>query len=395
MTNVHRRCRSVFLWLAVGVANAAPPVPVAAPPKVRIALVPGLTIVTAIEDRQGDYESIKRVLAVDDKSVLIRYSAQQPVHVLGGEQDAPTLKTTVVNRRVLRRDLERSAIYLQQFGEHVPETVAGATAVGTSRDVLRAVKRGQEVELTVFQPLLPGNGPANPLDRQPGEIDYRLSGSLRKQPPTRVRVIVNGQPMDLPAVHAKAEMLYEEQDFQFLDDEDNPLTLRFDIGLSRLRVIRIDSPVAVALPPEGPGAKQGSAPVAGSTDKASTAAAAGMEKALAAEGRVDTYGIYFDFNSAVLRPESDLALQAIADALKKNPAWTLRLIGHTDGVGGDAFNQDLSRRRAAAAREALVSRYGIAPARLGSDGRGATQPKAPNTTLEGRALNRRVELLRG
>lgn len=379
---------AVCLLLTLGIAHAAPP-------KVHIALVPGLTIVTAIEDRLGDYESIKRVLAVDDKSVLIRYSAQQPVDVMGGERDAPTFKTTVVNRRVLRRDLERSAIYLQQFAEHVPETVPGATAIGTSRDVLRAVQRGQEVELTVFQTLLPGNGPANPLDRQPGEIDYRLSGSLRQQPPTRVRVIVNGQPMDLPAVHAKAEMLYEEQDFQFLDDEDNPLTLRFDIGQSRLRVIRIDSPVAVELPPGGAGAQKGSAPGGAGTGQPTAPGAAGVEKALATEGRMDTYGIYFDFNSAVLRPESDLALQAIADALKKNPSWTLRLVGHTDGIGGDAFNQDLSRRRAAAAREALVSRYGIAPARLGSDGRGATQPKAPNTTLEGRALNRRVELVRG
>ena len=67
--------------------------------------------------------------------------------------------------------------------------------------------------------------------------------------------------------------------------------------------------------------------------------------------------------------------------------------GHTDAIGGEVFNLDLSRQRAAAVRQALTSRHGVAAARLSTDGQGATRPKAPNNTLEGRALNRRVEIV--
>ena len=72
----------------------------------------------------------------------------------------------------------------------------------------------------------------------------------------------------------------------------------------------------------------------------------------------------------------------------------MRIDGHTDGIGSDAANLDLSRRRAAAVKTALVKRYGIAADRLSTGGFGESQPKADNATPEGRALNRRVELTR-
>ena len=115
---------------------------------------------------------------------------------------------------------------------------------------------------------------------------------------------------------------------------------------------------------------------------------------LAKTGRVEVYGIYFDFGSATLRPESEPVLKEIADALTKNAAWKLKIDGHTDNVGGDPANLDLSRRRAASVRDALVSRYKINTTRLATDGFGASRPKEPNTTPEGRARNRRVELVR-
>jgi outer membrane protein OmpA-like peptidoglycan-associated protein len=87
-------------------------------------------------------------------------------------------------------------------------------------------------------------------------------------------------------------------------------------------------------------------------------------------------------------------LQEIAQVLQRNPAWKLRVEGHTDNIGGDAYNMDLSQRRAAAVKQALVARYRIAPERLDPAGFGATRPKESNDTLQGRARNRRVELAR-
>jgi outer membrane protein OmpA-like peptidoglycan-associated protein len=109
---------------------------------------------------------------------------------------------------------------------------------------------------------------------------------------------------------------------------------------------------------------------------------------------VDVYGIYFDFASDKLRPESAPVLAEIAATLKNNPTWKLHVNGHTDNIGGDAYNLDLSNRRAAAVKQALVTQYQIDPARLDPQGFGATQPKESNDTLAGRARNRRVELIR-
>jgi hypothetical protein len=233
-------------WLtAAALASAQTGIQPSNPPP-RIPLVPGLTIVTAIAQPTGDYESIKRVLAVDAQSVLLHYSAQYvATDALGAIEPDGKLTRTEVRRRVLRADLEKSTIYLQQFDGRTPELVAGATAIGTSRQVLRDLKSTGKSDITVYQASI-GLGPPNPLDRQPGEIDYRLPGTLeRKAPyPAWVGLIVNDRPVMLPAVRATGVPAIVDSDFHFLDDEANPLTLRFDIGKSQLRVIRITYPVS-------------------------------------------------------------------------------------------------------------------------------------------------------
>jgi len=119
-----------------------------------------------------------------------------------------------------------------------------------------------------------------------------------------------------------------------------------------------------------------------------------VEKHLAADRHTDVYGIYFNFASDELRSESEPVLHEIADALKAHADWTLIINGHTDNIGGDALNLDLSRRRASAVRKALVERYKIEDSRLTTNGFGASQPKESNDSERGRALNRRVELVR-
>ena len=119
-----------------------------------------------------------------------------------------------------------------------------------------------------------------------------------------------------------------------------------------------------------------------------------VEQQLAQTGRAEIYGIYFDLNNATPRPESAPVLKEIAQALKENPSWKLEVRGHTDNVGGAAYNLNLSDERAQGVMHSLVTQYGIAADRLVAKGFGETQPKTTNNTIEGRALNRRVELVR-
>ncbi len=116
--------------------------------------------------------------------------------------------------------------------------------------------------------------------------------------------------------------------------------------------------------------------------------------ALSGTGRIAVQGIYFDTGSDRLRPESSGTLRQIADMMAAHPELRLTIEGHTDNVGSAAANRALSERRAAAVLQALVGQYGVAAARLSSAGLGDTRPAAPNTTMEGRQQNRRVELVR-
>jgi OmpA-OmpF porin, OOP family len=124
-----------------------------------------------------------------------------------------------------------------------------------------------------------------------------------------------------------------------------------------------------------------------------TASAADITQGLAAQGKFALYGLYFDTGKAALKPESDAALEQVALVLKGSPSLALYVVGHTDSTGQVASNVDLSERRAAAAVKALVERYGIAASRLTAKGVGPFAPVGPNRTEDGRAKNRRVELV--
>lgn len=110
-------------------------------------------------------------------------------------------------------------------------------------------------------------------------------------------------------------------------------------------------------------------------------------------GHVAVYGVYFDTGKADIKPESADALKEITTLLQKNAGLKLHVVGHTDNAGALASNMDLSRRRAAAVVAELVSRYKIDAARLRADGVGPLAPVASNRSDEGKAKNRRVELV--
>ena len=100
---------------------------------------------------------------------------------------------------------------------------------------------------------------------------------------------------------------------------------------------------------------------------------------------------FFDFNKSVLKPEAKAKLDDLSGKLKDISLEVIIAVGHTDAVGGDAYNQKLSVRRAESVKAYLVTK-GIEPNRIYTEGKGKKQPVADNKTAEGRAKNRRVEI---
>lgn len=119
-----------------------------------------------------------------------------------------------------------------------------------------------------------------------------------------------------------------------------------------------------------------------------------MRNKLLTEGKLVTYGIYFDSGSDKVKPESYGTLKGIADILTSEATLRVMIVGHTDSDGDENKNLDLSKRRAAAVKNSLVSDFGIDASRLETDGKGESEPVSPNTTAEGKASNRRVELIK-
>jgi outer membrane protein OmpA-like peptidoglycan-associated protein len=101
--------------------------------------------------------------------------------------------------------------------------------------------------------------------------------------------------------------------------------------------------------------------------------------------------VKFDFDKAQVRQESYGEIKNLADLLNQYPQTSTVVEGHTDSVGSDAYNQNLSERRASAVRDVLVNEYGVPSDRVSAVGYGESRPVADNATAEGRAVNRRVE----
>ncbi|MGB5105893.1 MAG: OmpA family protein [Candidatus Zixiibacteriota bacterium] len=119
-----------------------------------------------------------------------------------------------------------------------------------------------------------------------------------------------------------------------------------------------------------------------------------MYDQLMAEGKVVTQGILFASGSDVIQAESTPTLKEIGTMLKDHADLKVSIEGHTDSVGEDAANQDLSKRRAASVKAYLMEKYSIEDARLQAQGYGETKPVDSNDTPEGRQNNRRVELIK-
>jgi outer membrane protein OmpA-like peptidoglycan-associated protein len=369
-------------------------------PSAKIPLRVSLRLVKAGTDPlQGDYESIFIVDQVNEQEIHIKGSQEylKPPNLesllgrpTGNKQLAQRIKC---GRTVLRADLENSAEVNGYFCMPGYENkFPGTTALGFSRNTLMELKTRGEAPFTThedpikatirtFKKTATGSGdPTELLNRlipvpgSPPPETPAIHCTLRRVGTGDVAfpVMVNDKQVQLPAIHAVCENAddNDHREGYILDDPDNPLSLAGESGSEGIvQVIRINW-------------------------NAETHPSNRIEQELQKNGRAKVYGIYFDFASDVLRPESKTVLDEIAEVMRKHPDWKLRVEGHTDNIGGDPYNLDLSNRRAAAVKQALVLNYQIGAVRFTTAGFGASRPVAPNDTLEGRALNRRVELVR-
>ena len=339
---------------------------IAAQAQAAVPLKEGLTLAYVwTRTPQEEYECLLHVTKIEPAAIETSLSCNMP------ERGGPFV------RRICRADL-RSARMLHTLygaikvigpsGEEEPETITGATAFSLSADEFKRLKATGKYTHHYVE-----FGPD-------GQLAKNGTGELHVTGREMMTVIVNDDTFDLPVIKTSGKLqwwirgkrLDTEDTTVILDDERFPLLIdqksSNEVAGSRIQFAKI------TYPSEGRGS---------------------LEGGLLDNKRVDVYGIYFDFNSDRIRPESEPVLKELDSVMKRHPDWSLGIAGHTDNIGGDGdYNLQLSRRRSEAVRTTLVNRFGIAAERLTSSGYGAGAPKATNDTPEGRARNRRVELVR-
>jgi outer membrane protein OmpA-like peptidoglycan-associated protein len=360
--------RAIYL---IGVSIATALAHAAAPPEIPI--VPGVTFVMAVSNAaspartsalehlaQGDYETVVTITAVNDEGI------SQNAFIDGVDESGVHRQATIP-RKVLKSDLANS--HLQIFGFYAtdPLVMKGTTALGPSLAITKEL-----------------------LDKGRSAYSFRnfstlptITGTLIRSEVATVKfpVLVNGQRVELNAIHATGQMSSGGTTRPFeqliLANPQYPISLRIAYGprggsfpfkadFAR-EIVRIDFPV-----------KQGSQ----------------LAEALAKNCRVEVPGIYFDFNEATLKAQSKRALKDMAAVLNEQPKRHVSIEGHTDNIGSAQYNDDLSARRAATVKAALVEDFKIDPATISTKGFGLRRPRESNETLAGRARNRRVELVR-
>jgi outer membrane protein OmpA-like peptidoglycan-associated protein len=361
-------------------------------PRPTVPLVTGLAVVASVREPAGDYESVRRVTAISSDSVAFSITAERP----GENGQEPTQIQATRTVRLVDLKTARTLKPRISSGWDAEEIYPGTTTSQLSTAGLTELRATGHSALTFIDDgtggisastaallgnlvIAGGSVSAESVKEKMatavamGGAAFTVAGTMTSVEPgiVPVSVLVNNAVVALPARHIRGKLTGDDgdrdADMYVLDDPANPLLLQFRVGEDSLTVVRIDWPDASTV--------------------------TNMESALAARKPVDLYGIYFAFNSAEIRPQSDSTLDEIAAMMKRDPTWKLTVTGHTDNIGGDSSNLALSQRRSAAVKVALVSR-GTSADRLATGGSGASAPKATNATLAGRAQNRRVELSR-
>jgi len=335
----------------------------------------GLMIIHAWGRKPGDSESINRVTKVTDKYVEIADTGtyfNSPDDVKGSPG--------ADSRDVCAEDLQTARGLRTGFGDDGPRTSPGTTTISVSQAVFNDLKSKGKVDFRYLE-----WWKVQDMEKGEGYLHWDGGVMTRVEPgDVTFPVIVNGTPTNLPAIHASGTMVAEDKraremsksdsdkpqhaELYVLDDPKNPLLLLYRMDVNNFRVQTTE----IRFPLPQPVKK--------------------IEQDLLKNKRAIVYGIYFDFNQDTIKPESEPVLKEIAQAIADRPDWKLTIAGYTDNIGGDKYNLELSQRRSASVKRALVERYHVDGSRLSTAGYGDSSPIDTNDTLEGRARNRRVEL---
>ena len=333
----------------------------------KIPLTKGMVVTTAVQKPNGDEEQIATIS--DVTPAYVEYSVVFRSQVNG----KPVSDTRI--RRVRREDMVSSNKQNTVFQAGDPLMFPGSS-MGLSKASFTQLKTAGKVALVIGTVARYGEQENLPaiLDVTSGRKYFRGTLTRVGNATVPVSVKINGKSVVVQTIHAKGIFSVAGDSVEIeswvADNADQPMGLRHRQGRSVFQTIRIDYPAA--------------------RPQVSV-----LQQSLASGAcRAELNGVYFDFGKATLLPQSAPALSAVAELMKKNPGWNLRVEGHTDNVGSASYNLDLSKRRAAAVSAALTTQYKLPSARLNANGFGASKPVAKNDTLEGRAANRRVELAR-
>ena len=346
---------------------------IAAQPTTReVPMRAGLTIVSAVAGNRDfkDYEQIIVVASASPEAIMLQAFAEL-------EERNGRRRQIIVTRRVSGADIAAAPTHILGFYTRDAVSLSGTTALGPSLEVVRSLRTTGRATYSVKNYAV--------REASTGMI------SLVEKDPVPFPVLFNGRRVTLPALHAAGQLKHpmgvRPWEIYVLDHPVQPILLKVAYGAPNAKipvvpewtrqVVRIDL-LEQALGTAGSGGRGGTE----------------VENALAKDCRVELPGVYFEFNSATLNPQSEPALRSLAEMLGRRADWRISIEGHTDGVGTEQYNMDLSARRAVAVREALVGTHGIASARITTAGFGESRPREPNATPEGRARNRRVELVR-
>lgn len=334
----------------------------------------GLIITSALHTESGDRENVVRIDKADAAGVSYSWRLR--------ERDAKGVATQVNFYRFVRAtDLANATRLNTIFRTEDKTQYPGYTAFTFSTAVYDALVAKGETPFTTVS-LEKGAGGLQTVFDAMMPATFKLKGTLTRQGTTTFPVLIDGRRVQAPALRAHGSFAFqdrrEEQDFVLLADRNHPLVLKVVTGPEVLQVIRIDLPV--------------------SEDSPQVASAepmlASVEGQLQSDCRAELPGIYFDFAAATLTEESRGTIASLAQIVGRHPEWQLSIEGHTDDIGTDADNLKLSQARAQAVITSLTRQHGVDASRLTAKGFGESQPREPNTTLEGRARNRRVEVVR-
>jgi outer membrane protein OmpA-like peptidoglycan-associated protein len=344
----------------------------------RIPVVPGLVVLSTLQSPDGDRENVVQLESVDSGGV--RYSWR----LLEVREDGDTLSAQFT-RHVRANDLAGAPRIDPVFRSNDPEERPGYTSFTISSAVYTALRdRGTAAFSITNVESVGGMFGAVASSVVGGGLQHRVryKGTLTRLSgqPAPFPLLVDGLRVTVPALRLQGAFAKgaqrREYEFWVIADSAHPLVLKSVVSGHVFQVTRVD------FPPDWKDAE------------AAAGGVAALERSLRNDCRIELPGVYFAFNSARIDPSSDRSLAALARALTRHPDWTMTVEGHTDSVGTATANQQLSERRAEAVRARLAERHQVDTRAWKAVGYGPSRPRESNATIEGRARNRRVELVR-